>query len=428
MRRRDLRTRLIMAMPKKMNVLIACGGTGGHLFPGIAVAEALEKRGHQVLLLISEKKVDAQASKKYGMLNFITVPAIAKPPTLSLRMIPFLFRLRKSIKQCRKIIKDHECDVVLGMGGFTSLPPIYAGKKLRRATYVHDSNALPGKANRITARWCRHVLLGLEAASPYFKKKKVIVTGTPVRRELTAPLRQDRARVTFSLPSDGKAVLIMGGSQGAKHLNTLVVKTAKALQKINLPPKSTPQSSEKHKAGAVTAAQPMGPPDATTTRSAQLKTRAVKAAKVMPKTRFLHITGTGDFDRVSERAKDIEGYKVLSFCDDMASAYAACDVAICRAGASSMTELSYAGMPSILVPYPYAADDHQTFNAEVFEKAGAAILRQESDLDASTLVTDLTQILQDDSVHSAMSQHANNLAVKDAAEQICNVITQSSPR
>ncbi|MGB0776335.1 MAG: undecaprenyldiphospho-muramoylpentapeptide beta-N-acetylglucosaminyltransferase, partial [Akkermansiaceae bacterium] len=297
-------------MSEKKKVVIACGGTGGHLFPGIAVAEELERRGHEVLLLISEKKVDAQASKKYGDLAFQTVPAIAKPATLSPKMIPFLFRLWSTVRQCRKILKNNQTDAVIGMGGFTSLPPVLAGKKLGLATYVHDSNALPGKANRLTARWCRKVLIGLDAAKKYFPNSAVEVTGTPVRKELTQLPEQSAARAKYGLAPDGKAVMVMGGSQGAKHLNTLMV----------------------------------------------------EAAKAMPGLQFLHITGAADFERVDALAKDLDGYHVLSFCDDMASAYAACDVAVCRAGASSMTELAYVGMPSILVPYPYAADDHQTFN------------------------------------------------------------------
>ena len=117
-------------MSDTFNILIACGGTGGHLFPGVAVAEELDRRGHKVLLLISEKKVDAQGAKKYGRLAFHTVPAIAKPSSLSPKMIPFLFKLWRTVRQCRKILLQNQCDVVLGMGGFTSLPPVLAGKKL----------------------------------------------------------------------------------------------------------------------------------------------------------------------------------------------------------------------------------------------------------------------------------------------------------
>ena len=358
-------------MSKKMNVLIACGGTGGHLFPGIAVAEELEKRGHKVLLLISEKKVDAQASEKYGNLDFLTVPAIAKPATLSPKMIPFLFRLWKTVRQCRKILKSHHADAVLGMGGFTSLPPVLAGKKMGLATYVHDSNALPGKANRLTARWCNQVLVGFEAATAFFPNSKVVVTGTPVRRELATFPERSEARQKYGLSPDGKAVLVMGGSQGAKQLNTLIV----------------------------------------------------EAAKAMPGLQFLHITGSLDHDRVAELASDRDGYHVLAFCDDMASAYAACDIAVCRSGASSMTELSYVGMPSILVPYPYAADDHQTANAVVFEQAGAAVLRQEADLDAGELVAELSRMIDDETVMQEMATKADALAVKDAAARICDVIS-----
>ena len=360
-------------MSEKKKVIIACGGTGGHLFPGIAVAEELEKRGHDALLLISEKKVDAQASKKYGSLKFQTIPAIAKPATLSPKMIPFLFRLLRVVKQCRGILKQEQADVVLGMGGFTSLPPVLAGKKLGLETFVHDSNALPGKANRLTARWCRKVLLGFEAAKKYFSNSETAITGTPVRKELESLPDQQQAREKYGLSPEAKTVLVMGGSQGAKHLNTLVV----------------------------------------------------EAAKAIPGVQFLHITGAGDHDRVKGMVEGREGYHTLLFCDDMASAFAACDIAVCRSGASSMTELAYLGMPSVLVPYPYAADDHQTFNAKVFEDAGAAVLRQESEMDAGSLVADITRLCEDQEVWQKMRDCADALAVKDASGRICDVITNA---
>ncbi|MGE9269662.1 MAG: UDP-N-acetylglucosamine--N-acetylmuramyl-(pentapeptide) pyrophosphoryl-undecaprenol N-acetylglucosamine transferase, partial [Verrucomicrobiales bacterium] len=184
-------------MSKKKKVIIACGGTGGHLFPGIAVAEELERQGHEVLLLISEKKVDAQSSEKYGELRFKTIPAIAKPATMSPKMIPFLFRLWSTVKQCRAIIKQEQADVVLGMGGFTSLPPVMAGKKMGLATFVHDSNAVPGKANRLTARWCRKVLLGFDEAKRFFPNSETVITGTPVRKELEQLPSQAEARAKY---------------------------------------------------------------------------------------------------------------------------------------------------------------------------------------------------------------------------------------
>lgn len=358
-------------MSNKLNVLIACGGTGGHLFPGVAVAEELNRRGHRVLLLISEKKVDSQGAEKYGGLAFQTVPAIAKPSLFSPKMLPFLFKLWRTVRQCREILLRNQCNAVLGMGGFTSLAPVLAGKKMDLMTCVHDSNALPGKANRITARWCRKVLLGMSAAAAYFPDAEVVVTGTPVRQELATLPKREEARQALGLDNDEPVVLVMGGSQGAQSLNTMIV----------------------------------------------------EAARAMPGLQFIHITGELDHDRVKELVGERAGYHVLSFCDDMATVYAASDVAVCRSGASSLTELASVGMPSILVPYPYAADDHQSANARVFEVAGAAVLRQQEELDAGQLVADLTRIVEDDEHRQAMSAKARALAAPDAAAQICDVIS-----
>lgn len=357
-----------------MKVVIACGGTGGHLFPGVAVAQEMKRRGHDVRLLISEKKVDAQASKKYGDLAFDTVPAIAKPATLSLQMIPFLWKMMKTTSKCRKLLKAFGADAVLGMGGFTSLPPVMAARKLGLKTFVHDSNALPGKANRLTAKWCDKVLLGLEAARGYFPQSEVEVTGTPVREEIqNQPTRQEAA-AKFGLDPDLKTILVMGGSQGAKHLNSLVV----------------------------------------------------EASKAMPDVQFVHVTGNGDFDRVkAELGDDCATHKLISFCDDMASLYALSDLALMRSGASSLSEISYLGLASILVPYPYAADDHQTKNAEVFEQTGAALLRQEKDLDAGVLVADVTSIFGDLDKLNTMSKASAELGVKDAAIRVCSVIEKA---
>ncbi|MES2921163.1 MAG: undecaprenyldiphospho-muramoylpentapeptide beta-N-acetylglucosaminyltransferase [Verrucomicrobiota bacterium] len=358
-------------MPKSLKILIACGGTGGHLFPGIAVGEALRARGHEVMLLISEKKVDSEASAKYTHLQFKTVPAVAKPPTLSLRMLPFLWKLWGSMGQCKKIIREFEADAVLGMGGFTSLPPVYAGHKLGLKTFIHDSNARPGRANVLTSRFCTRVFLGLDAAKGFFPKRETVTTGTPVRPEITSlPTREDAADL-FGLDAGRMTIVVTGGSQGARRLNEL---------------------------------------------SAQA------AASLPPEMQVLHIAGALDFQRVSEITAGRPGYTVLGFCDQMPSAYAIADLVIARAGASSLTEIAIAGHPSILVPYPYAADDHQTRNAEVFDSAGAARLVQERDLDAEKLASLATSILQDLPTYKRMAKAARALAVPDAADRVCAAI------
>ncbi|MCX6876091.1 MAG: undecaprenyldiphospho-muramoylpentapeptide beta-N-acetylglucosaminyltransferase [Verrucomicrobia bacterium] len=358
-------------MAKSCKILIACGGTGGHLFPGIAVAEVMRTRGHEVRLLISEKQVDAEASAKYPQLRFETVPAVAKPPTRSLRMLPFLWKLWGSVRQCRSVIRNFAAEAVLGMGGFTSLPPVYAGHQLGLKTFIHDSNARPGRANVLTSRFCTRVFLGLDAAKSFFPARDTVTTGTPARPEiLHLPTRADAA-VRFGLDPARLTLVVTGGSQGAHRLNEL----------------------------------------------------CAQAAAMLPaETQVLHLAGATDFARVSAIAAGRPGYKVLGFCDQMPSAYALADLIIARAGASSLTEIALTGRPSILVPYPFAADDHQTRNAEVFEHAGAAKLVREPALTAAALAALATTLLGDAAARSRMSLAARVLAIPDAAEQVCAAI------
>ena len=331
----------------------------------------MRARGHEVLLLISEKKVDSEASAKYKHLTFKTMPAVAKPPTLSLRMIPFLWKMWGSLRHCQKVIREFQPDAVLGMGGFTSLPPVYAGHRMGLKTFIHDSNARPGRANVLTSRFCTRVFLGLEPAKAFFPNRETVMTGTPVRPEIIdLPSLEDGAAL-FGLTVGRPTILVTGGSQGAKRLNELC---------------------------------------------------AEAAASLPAEMQVLHIAGASDFQRVSEITHGREGYKVLGFCDQMPAAYAVADLVIARSGASSLTEITVASHPSILVPYPYAADDHQTRNAEVFESAGAAKMLQERDLDAEKLAALATSILQDLPTYKRMAKAAHALAVPDAADRVCAAI------
>ncbi len=358
-------------MPQKLSVVIACGGTGGHLFPGIAVAEELKRRGHRPLLLISRKRVDADASAKYGTLDFRTVEAIAKPPTLSPKMLPFLWRLWRTIRQSKGLLREQRVEVVLGMGGFTSLPPVYAGKKMGLVTALHDSNALPGKSNRMGARWCSKILVGLEAARAYFPEGEVEVTGTPVRREFENLPSRAEAREGLGLSVDRPVVFAFGGSQGARGLNTLVAEAAEILG---------------------------------------------------DGVQWLQVAGRDDEQRVKELVAGRSGHVVRGFCDDMPAAYAASDLVVSRAGGASLTELAYLGRPSILVPYPHAADDHQTCNARCFEQAGAALLAPECELEGAKLAQLIGGLLKSPENLGAMELAARELSVDDAAGRICDIL------
>ena len=361
----------------KASLVIACGGTGGHLFPGLAVAEEWAARGGRVLLLVSEKKIDQEARRKYTQYQFDTIPAIGKPAIYSPKMLPFLWQLWRTMGRCRGLLKGFGADAVLGMGGFTSLPPAWAAKRAGLPAFIHDSNALPGKANRLTARFCQTVFIGWEAARRFFGSREVVQTGTPVRAEMRDLPDRYTAAAKFGLHPTKPTLLVTGGSQGARRLNSLVAQ-----------------------------AFPQFPPG----------------------TQVLHIAGPGDQQRVEEESGNREGYKVIGFCDDMPSAYAIADAVLSRSGASSMTELAFLGLPSILVPFPFAADDHQTRNAEVFSQAGAAFLEPESALDAAKLAARVTTLMSDLQTRDRMAQAARSLAVPDAAARVCDAIEATLSR
>jgi UDP-N-acetylglucosamine--N-acetylmuramyl-(pentapeptide) pyrophosphoryl-undecaprenol N-acetylglucosamine transferase len=350
-------------------VVIACGGTGGHLFPGIAVAQALHARGHEALLLISEKKVDAVASADHPELRFATVPAIAMPPLFSLKAFSFLFRFWQTFRLTKRVVREFSPHAVLGMGGFTSLPPVLVGRGMKARTLIHESNAVPGKANRLTGRFCDTVLLGLADCAAHFPGKACQVVGTPLREAMHVPHTVEEAREFFGLRDDRHTVLVMGGSQGAAGVNA-----------------------------AVLAALPGLDPEWV---------------------QFIHLTGEGA-DGAVRAAFESAGFHafVAPFHPRLDLAYAVADVCVARSGASSLAELSFFGLPSILIPYPTAADDHQTLNARVYARAGAAVLLAEPEAKAGNLATALNALLDDEAAHTAMSEAMRSLGVATAAEQI----------
>ena len=167
-----------------MNAVIACGGTGGHLFPGIAVAEVLRERGHEVLLFVSEKEIDSLALSTRSQFRFEKLPTIGFPSVYSPKIFGFIRRFTESLSRCRSIYQKFKPQVVLGMGGFTSTAPILAGRMRGISTLIHESNAVPGKANRLASKVVRAVLLGFKECAAFFPKVRTELTGTPIRTEL----------------------------------------------------------------------------------------------------------------------------------------------------------------------------------------------------------------------------------------------------
>jgi len=364
-----------------MKIAIAGGGTGGHLFPALAVGEVLLERGHEVLVFISEKEVDALATKGRSEFRFEKLPSVGMPKLFSPAIFTFFKRFNASLAPCRRIFREFRPDAVLGMGGFTSTAPILAGKWQGVPTFVHESNAIPGKANRLNGRLVDVVLLGFGECQRFFPKARCEVTGTPIRRSLKERMLREEALAVFGLQSGCPTVLVMGGSQGARGINDAVRAAAPILGR------------GRSGRGAEEALQ------------------------------FIHLTGAQGVEETRQAYADagLAAY-VAPFCHEMGAAYSAADVVIARSGAASLAEIAHYALPSILIPYPHAAENHQQFNAEIFARAGAATLLKEADTTGERLATLVRDLSGNPGAMAAAAVACRGLAPEDAAARVAEAV------
>ncbi len=354
--------------------VIACGGTGGHLFPGLAVAETLRGRGHEVLLFVSEKEIDATALKAHPEFRSEKLPSIGMPSmVVSPAFVRFLRRSWESLALCRANFRRYRPSVVLGMGGFTSTAPVLAARLQGLPAFVHESNAIPGRANRLAAKFATKVLLGFAESERRLGGATCVVTGTPVRKNLGAPMDRAAARRAFHLDPEKKTLLVMGGSQGAAGINQLLFRAAPLLGRRDV--------------------------------------------------QIIHLTGERD-DRLAAAnyQRDEIPHYVAAFHHRMEEAYSAADLVVSRAGASSLSETSQFALPSILIPYPHATDDHQTANAEIYVRGGAAEMLAESQTGPEPLAALIMNILEDDARRSRMSTAAHRIPPASAAANVADVM------
>lgn len=352
--------------------MIMAGGTGGHVFPALAVADELKQRGVDVNWLGTEKGIEARLVPEAGYpLSFITVSGLRGNGALGWLMAPF--RIIKAIRQAWGLMQDSRPDVVLGFGGFASGPGGVAAWLRRTPLLIHEQNAIPGLTNRLLAKLAARVLTGFPES--FDSKVKAQWVGNPVRKQiedLAMPhLRRGEAGQRLKL-------LVLGGSLGARSLNTQV---PAALQLID----ENKRPQVRHQCGS------------------------------------RHI----DDCRMAYQKAGVEA-EVSEFIGDMAEAYGWADLVICRAGALTVAELAAAGVASILVPYPHAVDDHQTHNAALLVNAGAAQLIPDTALKADDLADRIKQLEQDREGLLTMANAARQVAKIGTATQIANLCQELS--
>ncbi len=355
-----------------MKIIIAAGGTGGHIYPGIAVAKEVLRRDEKSEVLFVgtarglETKIVPDNGFQLSLINSVGLKNVGLVGQLKGLLI-----LPKSFLEARTIIKEFKPDVVIGAGGYVSGPVLLMASLMRVPTLVMDSNALPGFTNRQLARFVDKAALTFEESLTYFGKKGV-VTGNPVRQEFF--------EIAPKLRSEKLSLLIFGGSQGARAINNAM---ADAL--VNLPKE---------------------------------------------KLQITHQTGESDFEKIKEiySRSDFEGSDVRPYISNMVEEFAKADLVICRAGATTCAELSAAGKAGIMIPLPTAADDHQRKNAEALQNAGAAKMILQLDLSGESLANEILDLTNSPEKISAMEKAAKKLARKDAAEVTVNLIEELARR
>lgn len=369
-------------------IAIACGGTGGHLFPGLAVADELRQRGCAVQLFISPKEVDQAAvrgltgaSGPGAALEFVTLPAVALQDG---RWLAFARGFAKSFFAARKLFRARAPHAALAMGGFTSVPPVLAARRAGAATFLHESNSVPGRANRLLARWVDVAFTGFPEAAARLRCRCTMNPGTPVRPGFAA---QDVAecRRALGLAMERPVVLVTGGSQGARGLNDLVLRALPLL------------------------------------------------ARSVPDWQWLHLTGAADAERVRAAwAAAGLSARVEPFTDRMEVFLGAADAAVTRAGASSLAELAALRLPAVLVPLPTAADDHQRANARAFVREGAARMLEQGSATPEDFFAALQPLVADAAVRAAMRaalgrRHTPNAAAEIATQILAALAERSVP-
>lgn len=351
-----------------MKIVVACGGTGGHAFPGLAVAEELVKRGHEVTVWDSGRDVESSVMKRWKGAVFSTGarPLAAKNA----------FAILRSIWRCRREMRRTRPDALLAMGSYSSLPPVLAARVCGVKVYLHEANTVPGKAVDILSRFAETVAISFAMTTRFLPGAKTVLTGLPVRADIASG-----TRFPF-IPPNAFVVFVTGGSQGAHAVNVLLADALVMLKKD---------------LAAADASRPLY---------------------------VIHQTGVKDEGLVmaAYAAAGLPS-RVHAFEDEMANAFASADVVVARAGASTCFELAACGKPAFLIPLPSALRDHQHFNAEAFAAAGAADEGVQAKLSARAVCRYLRHKYDHPEALAGQAAKMKALATPDAAARVADLVT-----
>ena len=354
-----------------IRLIITGGGTGGHLFPGISLAQAMIRTypGCEVLFIGTERKVDKTALADLGFTSMAIKSQGIKGKSLTAK-IKALLQQPAALFEAVKIIKSFEPDLVFGVGGYVTGPVILAARLLGVKTCIHEQNSIPGLANKLLGYIAHRIFVSIPGSEKYFPAGKTVLSGNPVRSTIIKAAH----RILPKKEQEPLTLLILGGSQGARRLNSLILEAAdKCLANLGQKPN------------------------------------------------IIHQTGEHDEILVQKKYDELGiNARVQAFFKDMAEIYSQADLVVSRAGATTLAELTVFHKPVILVPFPYAADNHQEINGRYLVAAGGGLIFKQSELDGKKLGMEIKKLLADKKLLAVMGKNSGKVAKPEATETIIN--------
>lgn len=364
-----------------MKAIITGGGTGGHIYPALAIARKLKDKKWDVLYIGSQNSQEEKIVPEKGF-KLETVAAAPLPRKITPLLARTIILSAKGFFQARKLIKRFNPDIVFGTGGFVAGPIVLAAVLSGYKTIIHEQNVYPGITNRLLSLAVDRIALNFEEAIAYFpvkKNNKFVVTGNPIRESILTTKRRDGIE-KLQLDHHRKTLLVFGGSQGSQTINQAMIDVCK-----------------------------------------------VFAGKSW--LQIIYITGTKNYQEVKKKLKKIgfdfantDNIKIFPYLHNMEFAYAAADLIVYRAGATGLAEITARGIPSILIPYPYAAGDHQQYNAGVLKKEGAAVVISDDKLNAKYLVNCIKKLFNETGLLKKMRDNSKKIGKPEAAAELIKEI------
>jgi UDP-N-acetylglucosamine--N-acetylmuramyl-(pentapeptide) pyrophosphoryl-undecaprenol N-acetylglucosamine transferase len=368
---------------KPLRFIVSGGGTGGHIYPALAIADGLKQRfpGCKVMYIGTNRGLEADIVPKAG-LEFHAVRAVGLKRSLSWHNLTVPWEAWAGYREAKRLIRGFAPRAVVGTGGYVCGPVVLAAARMKVPTLIHEQNALPGVTNRILSRVVDRVAVTFEDALAFFPRRAPArLTGLPVRAEIYSAVRE-KAREKFGVHQRELLVLSFGGSQGARTINRAV-------------------------------------------------SQALRFLAGIPKVRLLHVTGSGQYDQFMDMLQSEglggqvpDNITVVPYMYEMPQAMAAADLVVCRAGAATLAEITVRGLPALLVPFPYATGNHQEHNARALVSRGAAEMILDADFTGSVLVAKIKQLVEDVNGLKKMAEASRRLGKPHALDDIIDIVQE----